>query len=1049
MYLRRGTAFSIFLIFIALSILSWSFVPLLSIRLQPSSNFSSFTITSKWSNVAPVIVEAQLTSKLEGKLNSLAGIKKINSVSSVGKAEITIEPDKFANLQELRLEISSAIRQLYPRLPTGISYPVITMKSQNQETEKPLLIYSLYGNRSSFTLQQYAENNIKRDLAFIPGIDKIVIYGGTGYEWEFAYKPEVIYHLSISSQEIKKALYNYFYSQPIGYTIENIHNNKKVQERYLTIKLSHAQSDSINWDSIPITKRGNRIIYLGNIARVNKVSRNINSYFRMNGHNAINIVIYSQKDANSLKVDKIIRKKIDAFKKLLPIGYQIKNTYNDTHYLQAQLTKIYQRTLFTFTILLIFVFLVSFSVRYVTLIILSLLTNLSLSFMLYYFFGVEINLYSFAGITVSLGLIIDNSLMMADHLIYRKNLKIYTAILASTLTTIASLIVVLLLPARLQLTLRDFAIIITINLFVSLIVALFFIPAYLSLFLLKRGKSILKYKRRVKLVKVNYLYTALINFILEHRAIAIAALVLAFGLPVYILPNKINSTRPFASLYNKTIGSDWYIDNMEPIVNKTLGGSLRLFSNYVFENSYYTKPEKTKIYVQASLPKGRTVKQLNNVFENIEAIAKEYKNKINFYTRIISPQFGEMVISFKKKWVNTFLPFIIKDKLISHSVNMGDINWEIFGVGEGFQNREGNNELVNYKVAIYGYNYHKLKALAKQLKERLKESPRISDIDISGTGNWWGTEKSQEYYAVLNINKLNYWGINPRSIVHFLNTRISEKGNSMSLLTGNRYTTIKIQPENLSRFDKWSILHLPIPGINHKLVEFINLKKEAEQQNIYRENQNYVRVVEYKYAGSQKFGNRLLYTGLKDLKKNFPLGYRYKQITNNFSIQKASNSYIGLILIIILIIFAICSILFESLKFPFAIILAIPASFIGIFLSFYFFDINFDQGGYASFLLISGVVVNASIYLLYEFIQLKQSHPKSSSTAIYVKAFNYKIIPILLTILSTILGLVPFIVNGQNEPFWFAFAVGTIGGLLFSIIILVFYFPLFVIKKKD
>jgi multidrug efflux pump subunit AcrB len=111
------------------------------------------------------------------------------------------------------------------------------------------------------------------------------------------------------------------------------------------------------------------------------------------------------------------------------------------------------------------------------------------------------------------------------------------------------------------------------------------------------------------------------------------------------------------------------------------------------------------------------------------------------------------------------------------------------------------------------------------------------------------------------------------------------------------------------------------------------------------------------------------------------------------------------------------------------------------------FGFNFDQGGLASFVLLSGITVNASIFILNDFNKLIK---KGNSTSLqhYIQAFKQKIFPILLTVFSTILGFVPFIKDGQREVFWFALGVGTIGGLIFSLIGILFYLPLFSLKQK-
>jgi len=142
------------------------------------------------------------------------------------------------------------------------------------------------------------------------------------------------------------------------------------------------------------------------------------------------------------------------------------------------------------------------------------------------------------------------------------------------------------------------------------------------------------------------------------------------------------------------------------------------------------------------------------------------------------------------------------------------------------------------------------------------------------------------------------------------------------------------------------------------------------------------------------------------------------------------------------LIFFISAIMFESLRQAVVVLLLIPVSFIGIFLTFYLFDFSFDQGGYTSFILVSGLVVNSLILIINDYNDLRKRR-KISSLRLYVKAWQYKIQPIILTVLSTALGLIPFLLNGPSEVFWFAFAVGVIGGLIFSLLVITIVNPVF------
>ena len=164
--------------------------------------------------------------------------------------------------------------------------------------------------------------------------------------------------------------------------------------------------------------------------------------------------------------------------------------------------------------------------------------------------------------------------------------------------------------------------------------------------------------------------------------------------------------------------------------------------------------------------------------------------------------------------------------------------------------------------------------------------------------------------------------------------------------------------------------------------------------------------------------------------------------------EKGHRQYL-LLLVVIAIIFFTTSVLFNSLKQPLAIIFVIPVSYIGVFLTFYWFRLNFDQGGFASFVLLCGITVNASIYVLNEYNSIRRRFPRLSALRAYVKAWNAKVVPIFLTVVSTILGFIPFMIGEDKEAFWFPLAAGTIGGLVMSVIGIFFFLPVFVLKQRD
>ena len=175
----------------------------------------------------------------------------------------------------------------------------------------------------------------------------------------------------------------------------------------------------------------------------------------------------------------------------------------------------------------------------------------------------------------------------------------------------------------------------------------------------------------------------------------------------------------------------------------------------------------------------------------------------------------------------------------------------------------------------------------------------------------------------------------------------------------------------------------------------------------------------------------------------------------------AKQQYAWLIFLILAVMYVILAMTFESFRYPLAVIFMVPVSFIGLFLAFGLSDFSFDQGGFAAFVMLSGIVVNAGIYLIttYQSLLRERTHPlpvvrqshqpaESASIRLYVKAYSRKINPITLTIVSTILGLLPFLTDGPEEVFWFDFAVGTISGMLFSILAVIFILPVFCVSLR-
>lgn len=217
--------------------------------------------------------------------------------------------------------------------------------------------------------------------------------------------------------------------------------------------------------------------------------------------------------------------------------------------------------------------------------------------------------------------------------------------------------------------------------------------------------------------------------------------------------------------------------------------------------------------------------------------------------------------------------------------------------------------------------------------------------------------------------------------------------------------------------------------------------KEPANQAIERKNQEYQLFVEYDFIGPISLIEKVARQAIDKANTWLPPGYRAEpRASFGWGWNREDPLQYGMLLPVLLIILVICAILLESLRQPLAVISLVPISFIGVFLTFHVFSVNFDQGGYASFLLLSGISVNAGLYLINDYNLYRRRYPHRSNLSCYLKAVQSKMMPIMLTILSTMLGMIPFLMGGA-EPFWYALAMGTMGGLLFSMLGILLYLP--------
>ncbi|MFA8451217.1 MAG: efflux RND transporter permease subunit [Bacteroidales bacterium] len=1045
-------AYSIILCFILFSILGYALIPSLSLQPQPSPKSRNFVIRFYNYGKNARIIEHKVCTPIEGCINRLKGIKHIESVCYKHYGYINVEINQNIKAEDFRLELIAALRQIHKKLPEQVNIPTIHYQRGKKEfSDTPILIYTLDSHKDLQEIRNYAENEFQAFISKEKGVGKVSIYGGNETEMVFEIDQQKIQQLGIGKSEIQTQIRRCFQNSNLGFsTLSNSFGTSIYQ---IPISTGISTPKTINeWKKIPITKCNGKLIYLGDICHIQYKETAAKQYFRINGKANVYIQIFPEASTNHILLAEQIKEKLKEYK--LPSSYNLILTSDNSIKLQKELDQIGIRSLIAVIILLLFVLIVNRSLKYILLVSLNLLINLGICNLFYYFLHIEMHIYSLAAVTVSIGLLLDNIIVMADHIKNFQNKNSFISILAATLTTIAALSIILFLPEEQRFELNDFALVLIINLSISVISSLFLVPALLEQIQFNKKQSKHKIKRIRILIYINIGYYAIISFMRKYRKSSITIAILIFGIPIFRIPMALSEKNSWGKYYNKTLGSEFYQDNVRPIFDPLLGGCSRLFYYFVFDNNkpiLHNINREKELNISCQLPKGSTIEQLNEMLLQLESIICNEKTVKKFTTQIQSDHYGTIHVEFKKEYQKKtrFLDYV-KAKCIDKASGLLGASWCITGWGTPYVDNSINpglqQDISSHKILIKGYNLDILDKLCLQTINKLRNNPRVRNVKIKGSDDSHTEVWDTEYYLNISSKKLLFYKYHPYLLYSDLKKYDRSKNSFFRALINGKYTYLRIADSKAQSKDLWNIQHRALSLSN--CIPLNNLgaiKKKKINQIIQKDNQSYIRIIKFSYTGNYNTGTKLCKKIIKSQNAIFPLGFKISLDSRfNYLIEQDEKPY-GLILIVIALIFLILAVLFESLIQPFAIIAMIPLSFCGIFLSFYFFKLPFGLGGYASFLLLCGIVVNTSIYILNEYQVLSRNYKGKniSSLKLYIKAFNHKAIPIFLTIISTILGMLPFIIISQAIDFWYGLAAGTIGGLLFSIPITILFLPVF------
>lgn len=1031
---RGKSGFRVIVVFVLFALIGLAVTPLLNIKLHPEEGLQRFYITFRLPNATPRVVESLVTSRLEGIVASLNGVANIESVSRIGSGEIAIDLNRFAKPEKFRVALSMAIRQAWGGFPQEATYPEISTKSPKVMHETAMLTYRVESQSSEVDLSIYLSESLIPHLHKVPGLKRVQVDGLYNIEAHIIIDKYKAQALGLSPSHIASVIRGL---QPT-LELSNISIKDIDEEKQYSIVFTLGKAKVLDLHQVLVTTEHNEKVALSQVATYPLRRTNENQIFRVNGVDNVYLRLYADQGENHLKLAKRIRNALAEHMQQNKQSVNVHLVSDSTEFISNEIRSIAFRTLLTVLLLMLATWAIYRDKKYLLIIAISLAINVCISFFVFYLYKLEVHFFAMAGITISLGMMIDNSIVVIDYLRKTGHKRILIPLLAANLTTIGALLSISVFSAQLQGYWHQFVAVVTICLSLSFITALFLIPALVRRF----GMRPSKVKSKISVGKVlflNKLYSHYINWSTNRKWLVITAFILAFGTPFFLLPTKIDGNKPLAKVYNSVFAGRYFSSKVRPALDKYSGGALRPFVTKVLSSYTSRIPQEKRFFIQGVSQKEYSALHLNRQIWQLEQFLLEVEDIQDLQVEISPSKRATISISFTKS-SHPNLPFNLLDEVAAYLNKFGGgTDWSVSYDGVNKQITHGIKRNQTWGYNLYGYNFDELLRYAITERDSLLKNPRIVDPKLKSRFSFFGNaseERQSQFVFNPNVPLLTKHEVVSKAL------EMDATSMPLGYFSKQGATLMHYLSQNTKTDSYYNLfnIHSSYGKQNARLSQLGHIAKVDVPLEIVRKNQQYQLFVNFGFMGSGEMAVAFEREQISRFKQKCAPGFTAaSKIKDRDSTEP---NLLGVTLLIVVIILFITSILFESFRQALWVILMIPFSYIGIFLTFSIFSIQFDQGGYAAFVLLSGITVNAALYLVSAF----NNTPKiQNDTKRYLKAWNTMITPIILTIASTILGFIPFLIKG-SEVFWRALAAGVIGGLFFSMVVIVLVLPIALVR---
>lgn len=977
------------------------------VDLMPEVNYPTLSITTDYEGVGPEEIETLISRPLEQIVSAAPGVERVTSTSSEGRSSVRIEFVFGTDIDVAADEVRSRLDRGRRSLPDDIEPPTIF---KFDVTQFPIMFLTVAtDDMDPRELRMFTEKNILYRFERIKGVGQVRIGGGLRREIHIDLNLEKLRALDLSVAQVVNTVRDENLNRPVGPVKEG---------RFDVLLRTSGEFDSVNQLlDVALASRDGVPVYVRDIADVDDSHPDVRHYVGVNGSDALRLIMFKQSGSNTVKVSDAVWEEVAEIHRDYP-HIRIDKTMDTADFINAAIRNVEAAAAVGAVLAVVVLMLFLRSLSSTLIIGVAIPISVVSTFALMYFNGFTLNIVSFGGLALGVGMLVDNAIVVLEN-IYRHreqgtesrqaalvgSREVGMAITASTLTTIAVFVPVMFIGGYAAQTFQQLAYVVSFSLLCSLVVALTVVPALCSRRkgTAKGGVRILRYAEQAMVALASF-YSEIIRWALANRmtvtGMAVALFVCAIWLTGYV-------------------GVE-----LEPQVDE---GQIRIN----LESEPGTRAEVTKEIVD------RMEAIIMEDVPEIEYIMTEAGSDSPF--RSIATHIGELRITLvdqsQRSRTAREITNMLRPKLMAVAPGV-QLRTRISSGNFGRRRGGGGDSDDRLQVTIRGYDPETTNALALQVRDAMLSVNGVAEAQVSRRPG------SPEMLVRVDRLKAASMGMSVAEVAATLETAVGGRRSTFYREQGDEYDiVVRLREEDRLQLDQVGRIPLRTPrGDLIYADDVVRLNRQEGPVEISRVDQERIVYV------SGTIGDRSLGDIIADLRGevaqiNRPDGYEIRFGGEWEDQQESFQQLTFAAILALLLVYMVMAAQFESLRDPFIILFSIPLAAIGVVTILVITETTFNMQGFLGVIVLVGIVVNNAIVLIDYTNQLRREHGYGIMDSV-ITAGGRRLRPILMTTITTILGLTPMALGlGEGSELQVPMARVVIGGLLTSTLITLVFIP--------